>query len=161
VNLFRNIERTGEPGSWQIDPPIGHLQYLFGEHTPAHVLARVAGNYARYAYQYLPFYLRGYEWLWIFLPVGIAAAFATRRLFVAGLLALSLCHVVFVLNLNQVPGVRGIENRFVYQAFPLALLLSLHGLLFLLGWLLAAASRKAPALSRLRSRLAPLLAAPP
>jgi 4-amino-4-deoxy-L-arabinose transferase-like glycosyltransferase len=161
VNLFRNIERTGAPGSWQTDPPVGHLQYLFGEHTFVEVFTRVTANYARYAHQYLPFYLRGYEWLWLFLPVGIAAALLTRRLFVAGLLALSLCHVVFVLNLNQIPGVRGIENRFVYQAFPLALLLALHGLLFVFGWLLAARARRAPALARLRSRLLPLLGAPP
>jgi 4-amino-4-deoxy-L-arabinose transferase-like glycosyltransferase len=161
VNLFRNIERTGEPGSWQTDPPVGHLQYLFGEHTLVQVVARVTANYARYARQYLPFYMRGYEWLWVFLPIGILAAFLTRRLFTAGLLALSLCHVVFVLNLNQIPGVRGIENRFVYQAFPLALLLALHGLLCLLDAALGAGARYAPSLRRLRSRLAPLLVAPP
>lgn len=129
VNHYRNLELTGEAGSWQSEPAVSTMQYLFGDHTVVQVLTRVVGNYARYAYHYLPFYMRGYEWLWTLLPVGVLAAFLTRRGFVAGLLVLSICHVVFLLNVNIEPGVRGIEMRFVYQAFPLALLLVLHGLL--------------------------------
>jgi len=91
------------------------------------------------------------------LPVGIVAALFTRRGFLAGLLALSICHVVFILNLNQVRGVRGIENRFVYQAFPLALLLALYGLIYLCQRLLTAGARGSPTVARLRARLAPLL----
>ena len=156
VNQFRNIELTGDAGSWQTDPPVSGLQYLFGDHTVLQVFTRVVANYARYAYQYLPFYLRGYEWLWIFLPVGMVAAFLTRRGFVVGLLALSLCHVVFVLNLNQIPGVRGIESRLVYQAFPLALLLALHGLLDVSRRLLNAGARASPTLAHFQARVAPL-----
>ena len=159
VNQFRNIELTGDGGSWQTDPPVSILQYLFGDHTVVQVFTRVVANYARYVYQYLPFYLRGYEWLWIFLPVGLAAAFFTRRGFIAGLLALSICHVVFILNLNQVPGVRGIESRFVYQAFPLALLLVLYGPIFLSQRLLIAGARGSPTLARIHAYLAPLLPA--
>ena len=154
VNQFRNIELTGEGGSWQTDPPVSIAQYLFGDHTVVQVFTRVVANYALYAYHYLPFYLRGYEWLWVFLPVGILVAFLKRRGFVAGLLALSICHVVFVLNLDQTPGVRGIEMRFVYQAFPIALLLVLHGLLYLPQRLLIAGARGSPTLDRLRVRLA-------
>lgn len=161
VNLFRNLERTGEPGSWQSDPPVGHLQYLFGEHSLPEIAARVAGNYARYAYQYLPFYMRGYEILWVFLPIGAAASFLTRRAFVAGLLVLSLAPVVFVLNLDQVPGVKGIENRFVYQAFPLALLLVVHGLFFTAERLLRLSGGRLPALGAAHARLAPWLVPPP
>jgi 4-amino-4-deoxy-L-arabinose transferase-like glycosyltransferase len=161
VNQFRNIELTGDAGSWQTDPPVSMRQYLFGDHTVVQVFTRVVANYVRYAYQYLPFYLRGYEWLWVFLPVGILVAFFTRRGFVAGLLALSICHVVFVLNLNQIPGVRGIEMRFVYQAFPLALLLAMHGLLYLSQRLLIVGARGSPTLAGLRVRLAPLLPADP
>lgn len=160
VNLFRNLERTGEPGSWQTDPPVGHFQYLFGEHTLPEIVSRVAANSARYAWQYLPFWLRGYEILWVFLPVGIVAASLARRGFVAGLLALSIVHVVFVLHLDQVPGVRGIENRFVYQAFPLALLLLVHGVLFAAERLLRVAAGLSPGLVPLHARLAPLLLPP-
>jgi 4-amino-4-deoxy-L-arabinose transferase-like glycosyltransferase len=135
VNLFRNVELHGEPGTWQSDPPVGHFQYLFGEHTLQEIGARVVRNYARYARQYLPHYLRGYEALWVLLPLGMVAALATGRGFVAGLLLLSIAPVVFVLHLNQVPGVRGIENRFVFQAFPFALLLMAHGALWILNGL--------------------------
>jgi len=161
VNNFRNIELKGDAGSWRTEPPVSHLQYMFGDHTVVQVFTRVVGNFARYAYQYLPFYLRGYEWFWVFLPVGVLAALLTGRGFVAGLLALSICHVVFILNLNQVPGVRGIEMRYVYQAFPLALLLALYGALYLLQRLLIAGAQVSPTLARLRVRLAPLLAADP
>lgn len=160
VNLFRNLERTGEPGTWQSDPPVGHLQWLFAEHSLPEIAARVASNSARYAWQYLPFWLRGYEILWIFLPAGIAACFLTRRAFAAGLWLLSIAPVVFVLHLNQVPGVKGIENRFVYQAFPLALLLVLHGLFFTAERLLRLAARRFAAAERLHRLLASCLKIP-
>jgi hypothetical protein len=150
ANVFRNIERTGEMGAAKSEAPMSHLQYMFEDRTVVQVLTRVAANYARYVYQYVPFYLRGYAWLTIFLPVGIVAALFTRRGFVAGLLALSICHVVFILNLNQVPGVRGIEMRYVLQAFPLALLLVLYGVLFSVERLLLAGARRWPALRALR-----------
>jgi len=159
VNVFRNTELYGDPGAAKSEAPVSHLQYLFGDHTVVQVFTRFAVNCARYAYHYLPFYLRGYEWLWVFLPVGIVATFLTRRGFLAGLLAVSICHVVFVLNLNQVPGVRGIEMRYVYQAFPLALLLVLQGLIYPFQKLLDAGAQRSPALARLRVRLAPLLPA--
>jgi 4-amino-4-deoxy-L-arabinose transferase-like glycosyltransferase len=147
VNHYRNLELTGDAGSWMTEPPVSTLQYVFGDHTVLQVFTRVVANYARYGYQYLPFYLRGYEWLWAFLPVGILAAFYTRRGFVAGLLALSIGHVVFLLNLNVEPGVRGIEMRFVYQAFPLALLLILHGLIHVSRKSLTAARARRPSLA--------------
>ena len=157
VNLFRNLELKGEAGSWQTDPPGSHLDYLFKDHTLPQVIARVTANYTRYAWQYLPFYLRGYEICWVLLPVGILAAFACRRGFVAGLLALALAPVVFVLNLNQAPGALGIESRFVLQAFPLALVLAVHGLLFSAERLLRLAASHLPAFNSLYARLGPVL----
>ena len=157
VNHYRNLELTGDAGAWMTEKPVSNFQYVFGDHTVVQVLTRFAANYARYAYQYLPFYLRGYEWLWTLLPVGIVAAFLTRRGFVAGLLALSICHVVFLLNLNVEAGARGIEMRFVYQAFPLALLLILHGVLDVFRRLLSAGVGGSPTLARLHMRMAPLL----
>lgn len=160
VNLFRNVELHGEPGSWQSDPPVGHLQYLFGEHTLQEIAVRVIGNYARYAYQYVPHYLRGYEALWVLLPVGMLAALASGRGFAAGLVLLSIAQVVFILHLNQVPGVRGIENRFVFQAFPFSLLLMAHGAFWILDGLLWLAGRGLPAAHRVRAALGPLLVPP-
>jgi hypothetical protein len=157
VNLFRNLEFKGEAGSWQTDPPGSHFDYLFKDHTLPQVITRVAANYARYARQYLPFYLRGYEIFWVLLTVGILAAFWCRRGFVAGLLALSLAPVVFVLDLNQAPGALGIESRFVLQAFPLALLLVVHGLVYSAERLLRLAAARLPALEPLYERLRPVL----
>ncbi|MEE9218641.1 MAG: glycosyltransferase family 39 protein, partial [Acidobacteriota bacterium] len=73
VNFFRNLELYGDVGTWQTDPPVSHFQYLFGDHTVSEVAWRIGANYLRYAYQYLPFFLRGYEVLWWLLPVGIVA----------------------------------------------------------------------------------------
>ncbi|MEE8537745.1 MAG: glycosyltransferase family 39 protein [Acidobacteriota bacterium] len=157
VNFWRNLEFHGDPGTWQSDPPVSHFRYLFLEHSPAHVVLRVAGNYARYAFQYLPHFMRGYEWLWWLFPVGLVASFFTRKEFAVALWIFSLAHVVFIMNLNQVPGSSGIENRYVFQAYPLALLLVIHGLLFLIDRLSRLIPARFAKMDSVRRRLQPIL----
>ncbi len=157
VNFWRNLEFQGDPGTWQSDPPVSHFRYLFLEHSTIEVGLRVAGNYARYAFQYLPHFMRGYEWLWWLFPVGLVASFFTRKEFVAALWILSLAHVVFIMNLNQVPGSFGIENRYVFQAYPLALLLAMHGLFFLIDRLSGLVSGRYAKMDMVRKRLQPIL----
>jgi 4-amino-4-deoxy-L-arabinose transferase-like glycosyltransferase len=153
VNFWRNLEFQGDPGTWQTDPPSSHFQYLFLDHSLPEVLLRVARNYVLYAHQYLPHFMRGYASLWWLFPIGIAASFFHRREFVAGLWLLSLAPVVFVLDLDQVPGALGIENRYVLQAYPLALLLALHGLFFSAERLLGLASARFASLETIQRRL--------
>jgi len=157
VNFWRNLEFRGDPGSWQSDPPSSHFRYLFVDHSVPEVLLRVARNYVLYAHQYLPHFMRGYAALWFLFPIGLIASFFHRREFVAGLWLLSLAPVVFVLNLDQVPGALGIENRYVLQAYPLALLLALHGLFFSVERLLGLASGRVASLEALQRRLRPVL----
>jgi hypothetical protein len=146
-----------DAGSWQTDPPVSALKYLLGDHTVVQVFTRTAANYARYVYQYLPFYLRGYEWLAVFVPVGIVAALFTRRGFVVGPAGVVALPRRLVLNLNQIPGALASRVAWCTRRFPLALLLALYGLLQLSQWLLTAGARRWPALAGVQARLAPLL----
>jgi hypothetical protein len=119
--VFRNLERTGrEVGD---GPPITFFQYLFddGNRTVIDVIARLLVNTGRYFVDYATFYFRGYELLWVAIPLGAALSIATRRaLPLVGLMG-ALAPVLFILNINQVPGARGVEMRLVLQAFPFAL----------------------------------------
>ncbi len=132
ANFWSNIERSGEPGQFKTAPPLSTLDYVFQDRNLWDIGLRVARNLLLYATHYLPHYLRSMAWLAWLLPLGLLLAFWYRRGHMVALLLLALAQVVFILNLNPVAGARGVEARFVYTVYPLALyLLGLAGV-----WLL-------------------------
>lgn len=159
INFLRNLERYGHAGDPEAEASVGLLQWIFGEHSLWQVFTIVLGNYLRYGYQYLPFFMRGYAALaWLF-PVGLIAALASRRGHVVATLILALAPIVFVLHLDQVPGAKGVESRLVYQCFPFAVTLALFGLVWPLSqglrWLARRDGAAAPWLRATAQALAP------
>ncbi|MFH1809063.1 MAG: glycosyltransferase family 39 protein [Pseudomonadota bacterium] len=160
VNFWRNIERYGEPRQFLDEPPLSTLSYVFENRTVVDVGRRVVENLWLYQTHYLPHYLRGVPGLaWLLLP-GILVCILSRRLHVVGVLLLSLVQVVFILNLNPVAGHRGVEMRFVYQSFPVALLVLWHALAWPLGQGLLLLGQRRPALERWIAPVARVLLPP-
>jgi len=148
VRFIDNLEHGRDPNTPWTGEPVGLVQYLVTDHSAPELVRRFTWNYVLYVRDYLPPYLRALRWLALFFPVGVVVALLRRRGFVVGLWLLALAPVVFILNLDQAPGQRGVELRLVYQAFPLTLVLALYGL----GWTLAQAlrllARRLPKLQR-------------
>ncbi|MBI5495291.1 MAG: hypothetical protein HY904_09690 [Deltaproteobacteria bacterium] len=134
VNFWRNVERTGSPGDWEHTPAVGIFQYMFGEHSLADVVARCARNTVMYVSHYFVHYLGDLAWLALFFPLGAVLATVRGRAHVVALFLAALGPIVFVLNLNQMPGAQGVEMRLVHQVFPFALVLALYGAACPLAW---------------------------
>ncbi len=141
VNFWRNVEQTGQAGSFLTDPPRSTLSYVFENRSIVDVVTRVFGNYVLYLRDYLP-QLLGFmhPLIWLIVP-GLWLAWKKRGLVLVFITVLSLAQVAFILNVQQMHGARGIEMRFVYQSLPFALIAIALGIQALLQWLLIAATR--------------------
>lgn len=122
VNFWRNVEQTGKPGTFLSDPRISTWAYVFENRSLFDVVIRVSKNYYLFVRQYIPQLLGFMAPLAWLIPIGLWRSWIERRVFLLFFTGLSLVQVVFILNVNQMSGVRGIETRFVYQALPFVLL---------------------------------------
>lgn len=122
VNFWRNVEQTGQAGTFLTDPPRSTLSYVFENRSLLDVVRRVFFNYLLYLRDYIPQllgFMRVLVWL---LPVGLFAAWRQKKLVLILFTVLSLAQVVFILNVRQTTHARGIETRFVYQSLPFILM---------------------------------------
>jgi len=128
INFFRNLERYGHDAIFRKNQAISLWQYIFEDRDVFDILFRLCNNTLLFLADYLPSFFRGYEWLaWLF-PLGIL--FALRRVEVWCTLAIlitALAPVLFILNLDQSPNAKGIDNRLVFHVYPIALLICLNG----------------------------------
>ena len=122
VNFWRNVEQTGQAGTFLSDPPRSTLSYVFENHSLFDVVSRVFTNYLLYIRDYIPQllgFMRPLMWL---VPVGLWAAWRKKQLVLVLFTVLSLAQVAFILNIRQTTTAPGIETRFVYQSLPFVLM---------------------------------------
>jgi 4-amino-4-deoxy-L-arabinose transferase-like glycosyltransferase len=126
TEYFRNLERTGRAFYTPGGSDITIFQWLFDEHSLTWVIKVLFENTLLYLTDYLPFFFRGYEALAWLVPFAMLLSIRTNRWSISMMLLLVLGPVIFILHFSPQPGVQGVENRFVYPAFPFALILMLH-----------------------------------
>lgn len=148
-----NVEQTGAPGDWRTAAPVSLFAFLFEARPFLDGLTLVPRNLWLYVWDYVPFWFRGYEALFVFVPIGALVGLRVGRGLVPLLLLAAVAPVALILHIDQVPGSGGIENRLVYPVFPFALLAMLLGVAQTAALLLRLAARRWPDLEDRLARL--------
>lgn len=127
ADFWRTLEQSGAGGLTEGGPQVSSFHWVFVEHSVLEIVRRFVANTWLYASDYMLRFLRPAAFLWPLVVFGAVFALRTGRAFLLVVLWLAIAPWLFILHLQQVPGVVGVENRFVYQAYPFVLMLLAHG----------------------------------
>ena len=124
--FFRNFEQTGRAHYSPETSNVSFFEWIFLEHSPTWIIEKIFGNTFLFFTDYLPHFFRGYEPLVFLVPAAMLFSFLNRQWPLTFMCLFALAPVLFILHFDPQPGMTGVESRFVYPTYPLALFLMLN-----------------------------------
>jgi|GEM_PF-3498755 len=148
ATFMRNVE---ECGTSEVEKcplrPVGIVEYIFWNRNIVDVTVRVISNHVLFVYEYLPSFFHGYPRAGVLLfVIGLGLAIWRKRYALLAMLVVALSPVVFLLNVNQTLGARGVDKRLVLHVWMMCLAIACWALWELVVLALVWAAKREPKL---------------